>query len=91
MWSELALPVLKWIQAHEGMPTSVTLGDIADAVGLTAEQVRTELGRLHGDRLIEMQLSKALRADPAGLWVFGARLTGAGARAIAEWPAWPMP
>lgn len=87
LWLHRSLPVLQWIADHEGTKTIVSLGDIADAVGLTADEVDSELERLHRDGLVDAEIARTLNGGNAAGWhVAAPRLTGAGARALGEWP-----
>lgn len=87
LWLTRSLPVLQWIADHEGTKTLASLGDIAVAVGLSADEVDTELERLHRDGLVDARISRTLNGGNAAGWhVASPRLTGAGARALGEWP-----
>lgn len=87
IWLTRSLPVLQWVADHEGTKTVVSLGDIADAVGLSADDVDAELERLHRDGLVHARIGRTMNGGNAAGWhVASPRLTGAGARALGEWP-----
>jgi len=87
LWLDRSLPVLQWVRDHEGIKTLASLGDIAAATGMSADDADAELERLAGDGLVVAEVHRTLNGgNAAGWFVAGPRLTGQGARALGDWP-----
>lgn len=88
VWRSRAEPILRAVAAREGFGNLVTVEEIADATGLTHEQVDTELIRLlDGDYIDASDYSKTAAAGRRGHWkLVSPVLTERGARTIGMWP-----
>lgn len=84
-WSFRAVPILKYVQAQEGQIRVVSMGEIADATGLTAEQATIEVERLVAGRFLSGPVSKSMGPTEGWLLV-SPRLLEKGARALGHWP-----
>jgi hypothetical protein len=87
LWETRALPILRYIAAHEADDTFITVGDLADATGIEAKLVTLEVERLLDGGYIPGALRKSLSGgDPRPWFLEESRLTERGARALDLWP-----
>lgn len=87
LWESRALPVLKYIAAHETDMGFITIADLANATGIDGHAVVIEVERLIESGYIPGDLQKMMTGgDPSSWFLTKSRLTERGARAVSLWP-----
>ncbi len=87
LWEERALPILRYIGAHETDMGFISIGDISKATGIEGHAVVIELERLIEAGYIPPELTKTFTGgDPSSWFLTNPRLTERGARAVSLWP-----
>jgi len=88
VWRSRSEPILRAVAEREGFGTLVTVEELADATGLTHEQVDTELIRLlDADYIDASDYSKTAAAGRRGHWkLVSPVVMERGARTIGMWP-----
>jgi DNA-binding MarR family transcriptional regulator len=88
LWESRALPILKYIAAHETDMGFITVGELSSALTIDGHAVTVELERLIDAGYIPGTLQKMMTGgDPASWFLTKSRLTERGARAISLWPS----
>ena len=87
LWEERALPILRYIAAHETDMGFIEIGELADATGIDGHSVVVEVERLIEAGYIPGDLTKMMTGgDPSSWFLTKSRLTERGARAVSLWP-----
>jgi len=87
LWEERALPILRYIAAHESHTSGLTVGQLSNALGISGDAVTIELDRLIEAGYIPPKLIKtSTGGDPTTWFLVNCRLTERGARAVSLWP-----
>ncbi len=85
LWSLRADPILRYVQEQEGQIRVVSIGEIADATGLTAEQATVEVERLIASGFLTGPVTKSMGPTEGWLLV-SPKLLEKGVRALGHWP-----
>ncbi len=87
LWESRALPILKYIAAHETDMAFITVGELSSSLALDGHAVTVELEWLIDAGYIPGTLQKMMTGgDPTSWFLTNARLTERGARAVSVWP-----
>jgi hypothetical protein len=87
LWEERALPILRYIAAHETDMGFISIGDLSTALGIDGHALAVELERLIDAGYIPGKLQMMMTGgDPNPWFLTKARLTERGARAVSLWP-----
>lgn len=85
LWSQRAVPILRYVQEREGPIGVVGIGDIANATELTAEQVTVEIERLISSGYLSGPVNKSM-GPMEGWFLVSPRLLERGVQALGNWP-----
>lgn len=87
LWESRALPILRYVGAHETSMGFISVGEIAKETGIDVHAVAVELERLIDAGYIPGQLQKmGAGGDPSPWFLTESRLSERGARAVSVWP-----
>lgn len=87
LWEERALPILRYIAAHETSMGFISIGELSSALGIDGHALAVELERLIDAGYIPGELqAMATGGDPNPWFLTKSRLTERGARAVSLWP-----
>src|SRR5438552_3080488 len=87
LWEERALPILRYIAAHETDMGFISIGDLSTALGIEGHALAVELERLIDAGYIPGKLQMMMTGgDPTSWFLTKSRLTERGARAVSLWP-----
>ncbi|MHB8499786.1 MAG: hypothetical protein ACYDHE_02455 [Candidatus Acidiferrales bacterium] len=87
LWESRALPILKYIAAHETDMGFITVAELASATDIEGHAVVIEVERLIESGYVPGDLQKMMTGgDPSSWFLTKSRLTERGARAVSLWP-----
>jgi hypothetical protein len=87
LWEERALPILRYVGAHETDMAFISIGEISKATGIDSHAVVIEIDRLMDAGYIPGSRQKMMTGgDPSSWFLTKSRLTERGARATSLWP-----
>jgi predicted ArsR family transcriptional regulator len=87
LWEERALPILRYIAAHETDMGFISIGELSTALGIDGHALAVELERLIEAGYIPGKLQMMMTGgDPTSWFLTKSRLTERGARAVSLWP-----
>jgi hypothetical protein len=87
LWESRALPILKYIAAHETDMGFITIAELASATGIEGHAMVIEVERLIESGYVPGDLQKMMTGgDPSSWFLTKSRLTERGARAVSLWP-----
>jgi hypothetical protein len=87
LWEQRALPILRYIGAHETDMAFISIGEISNEAGIEGHAIVIEVERLIDAGYVPGTLQKMMTGgDPSSWFLTKSRLTERGARAVSLWP-----
>lgn len=86
-WEAVALPLLEYVAEHGGQFAVLSVGDIADGIGIDPEVAARELDRLSSAGFLAGGVEKFLGGDVRPWHLEPSDLGERGLRAVRSWPS----